>query len=159
VTLTFTVHQTAGLLPDYAFVDEVSAGSTNPDAWVQIGPSFHALPGSQVTIPITLGNQGRVPAAGAQLTLTLPAGLTFVSASISPTSTDPALTWNLGDLAAQSTATIWVTLQVDPTSPTFTSLNYTTILTLSAPELETTNNTANGVVHTDLQVYLPMIKK
>jgi len=53
------------------------SGPTYPDAWVHTGLPDFALPGSQVTVPIFLGNQGRVLAAGAQLTLALPAGLNF----------------------------------------------------------------------------------
>jgi hypothetical protein len=80
------------------------------------------------------------------------------SASIDPTTTDPALTWDPGNLAAQST-TFWVTFLIDPAVPTFTALPYSAALTLSSPELETANNTASGVVNTNLQVYLPMLKK
>ena len=159
VTLTFKVHANPGYKSGLAYLDEISVGTTCADAWVKSNPQTYAFSGRQITLPISLGNQARIPAQGAVFTLTLPAGLTFVSASIAPTTTDPALTWDLGDLAAQSTTTIWVTLQIDPTVPTFTALTYSATLTQSSPEVETANNTATGVVNTNLQVLLPVMMK
>ncbi len=160
VTLTFSANNLAGYPATGAYLDEVSLGPTNPDAWVSTRASVHALPGSQVTVPLTYGNQGRVPAAGSQLTLTLPAGLTFVSASIDPSSNAPYPTWALGDLPAQSApATLWVTLQVAATVPTLTPLAYSASILSTSTELETANNVSSGAIDPSRLVYLPILER
>jgi hypothetical protein len=78
---------------------------------------------------------------------------------VAPTATSPNLTWDLGDLPAQSgPTTLWVTLQVDAGAPPFTSLAGS--LAIAAPgELETANNTAPVTIFTSQQVFLPSLTR
>ncbi len=77
-----------------------------------------------VAVPLTLDvpvkftadvvNLGTLPATASQLTLTLPPKLTFKSSIPPPaTSTANSITWQLGDIAANASQTVAVTIALD----------------------------------------------
>lgn len=74
-------------------------------------------PGTLITLAIDAGNDGTAPAAGAQVTLTLPSGVSLVSAPGSvPGSSPPA--WSLGAIPPQSpSAPLSATVRVDDVLP------------------------------------------
>ena len=73
-----------------------------------------ALENETVTFTLAWKNNGPQDAVNAVLTDTLPAGLTFVSATPVPTSTvGQVLTWSLGDSAVGTSGTITVTATVN----------------------------------------------
>ncbi|MGH2537115.1 MAG: hypothetical protein ACRDHL_06955, partial [Candidatus Promineifilaceae bacterium] len=114
ITVSFQLEQEAGAPVAWAYLDEVSLGSTYPDLWVT-GADAAAVPGEQVTFEISYGNRGGAAASDGLITATLPADLTFVSASQPPISTSPSLVWDVGDLPAGSgPLTIAVTVAIDP---------------------------------------------
>jgi uncharacterized repeat protein (TIGR01451 family) len=94
---------------------------------------LQATPGvDQVVYTLRYANPTTVTIPSAVLTDTLPAGLTFVSASVPPTTTiGQTLTWNLGTLAASSTGTITVTAAVSAAT-SGTSVTNTATLTNGA---------------------------
>ncbi|MEW5985988.1 MAG: hypothetical protein AB1791_05090 [Chloroflexota bacterium] len=157
VTLQFELEQAAGEPLAWAYLDEVSLGTTYPDVWVAIDPTA-ALPGEQVVIPLHYGNRGAAPASAIRITNTLPAELTFVSASLPPVATSPNLVWEISDLPANSSFTIYVTATVSPAAPLWTNLTTTaSIVTDDSTELETANNAAAGVLYVGRLLYLPII--
>lgn len=107
------------------------------------------------------GNQGGAGASNVQITFTLPAGVTFVSASIPPASQSPARTWNVSNLAAKSgPSTITVTARVAADVPIPSTLNHSAGVQTSSTELETLNNTQP--VATFIQpflIYLPLVQR
>ncbi|MCI0576533.1 MAG: hypothetical protein L0332_06220 [Chloroflexi bacterium] len=157
VTLTFRLEQAANAPLAWAYLDEVSLGSTYPDLWVQ-GANAAALPGEQVTFLLTYGNRGGAAAGGTLITGTLPAGLTFVSASPPPVATSPNLVWNVGNLPAGSgPLTIAVTVMVNASVPPFTNLTIPFTIGQAGPELETANNSVAVIVFASRRIYLPLI--
>ncbi|MCI0398333.1 MAG: hypothetical protein L0322_25845 [Chloroflexi bacterium] len=158
VTVTFTLQQAAGAPTAWARVDEVTLGTGHPDLWVTLGDGL-GLPGEEITLTLTYGNQGGVPASGVHITQTLPAGLNFVSASLPPISTAP-LVWDVGSLPAGSgPLTILVRVQVAPAAPPLTTLTSPVTIAPTGPELETANNDGEGHVFVGRRLYLPVILK
>jgi uncharacterized repeat protein (TIGR01451 family) len=87
-----------------------------PDLAVQSDLDAAAMTvGQPVTFTMEVANAGNALAAGAAVTLTLPASVTLVSA-VPMTSTSSAghATWNLGNLAPDASRRITVTLALDP---------------------------------------------
>jgi uncharacterized repeat protein (TIGR01451 family) len=100
----------------------------------------------QVTFRVTATNNGPIPATGLQLTDLLPAGLAFVSASASGTSTYASATgiWNIGNLsnaAGSNVATLDVVARVTGSGPTIQNVARVT----SLDQFDTnSNNDADG---------------
>jgi uncharacterized repeat protein (TIGR01451 family)/MYXO-CTERM domain-containing protein len=84
-------------------------GQPNP-ALTMTGPPF--TNGSAVTFTISYTNPGPGSAIGAVLTDTLPAGLSFVSASAGAIVSGQTVSWNLGNLKAGASGTVTVTASV-----------------------------------------------
>ena len=161
VTLTFSLDGAAGYPYAWADLDEVTLGSANPDAWVT-GLRTAGLPGEQASFSIGYGNRGYTLGSSGIITVTLPASLTFVSASIDPlTSSITAtnvITWDLGDLPAGSGPSylvITVTLAAD--LPLGISLEIPVAIAPAAGELELVNNTSQVVLFIGRQVFLPVM--
>lgn len=158
IEVKFGLNQAANTNAAWAVVDEVTIGSTNPDVWVAKGDDT-AVPGSDVTHVISYGNRGGAAADDITLTYTLPADMSFVSASIPPVSTNP-LVWNLDDLPAKSEKyEIEVTVLVKSTAPGFTDLVSTAVISTTATEPELLNNQDTGNTFTAAYVYLPTIHR
>ncbi len=96
---------------DIAVDKRITSGSVNPNR------------DESVTFRVTATNNGPSAATGLQITDLLPAGLTFVSASASGTSTYTSTTgiWNIGNLsntAGSNVATLDITARVTAAGPT-----------------------------------------
>ncbi|HTP07693.1 MAG TPA: fibronectin type III domain-containing protein [Anaerolineae bacterium] len=158
ITVTFSLHQNAAGQPAWAYLDEVSLGSGHPDVWVQLANPPIARPGSTVVYQLNYGNQGGALASNVQLTATLPAQLTFVTASVPPSSTTSSLVWNLGDLPAQNGPnTILITATVTPTITGVTVVSSTVDIATTAAELEMANNTQQTSMTIKYNVFLPIV--
>jgi parallel beta-helix repeat protein len=95
--------------------------------------------GANLTLTDTVVNNGPSPSAGVTLTDTLPPSFTFVSATGGVTPAGNVLTFNLGTIAANATAT--VTIVVQPTVPgQFTN---TAQVTSTTTDLNPVNNSAS----------------
>jgi uncharacterized repeat protein (TIGR01451 family) len=157
VTVTFNVHQTEGLPPTWAYIDEVTVGSAYPDVWVGAG-DVAALPGEQTEFPITYGNRGGAPASDVRVTGTLPADLFFVAADPSPITTTPALAWDAHDLPAKSGPfSIVVTATMAPTATMWSNHTSTARIGSASTELELHNNEVRARVFVGRWVHLPIV--
>jgi uncharacterized repeat protein (TIGR01451 family) len=96
--------------------------------------------GDMVTLKVSMVNSGPVQATGAAATVTLPAGMTFVS-SDGGTSFDPTTgNWTPGTVAAQSTTTLTIKATVtDPAAQPVTA----TITHSDQADNNSANNSAN----------------
>lgn len=158
VTISLMLHQTAGRPVPQLYIDEVTLGSGHPDVWAGVN-TRPGLPNQQTQLTLTYGNQGGYPAGNSQLTLTLPPGLSFTSATTPPTAINgQTITWDLGSLPAGSgPATIIVTAHVASATPFFTNLTSQLTINTASTELETANNTATGHTFIAYLSYLPTI--
>lgn len=95
-------------------VNMISTGTRAPKPKVDITKTAPATaaPGDTITYTIRLTNTGQNTAYGIVLTETYPAGVTFVSASPSPTSGNNV--WSLGTLPVRGTITITITMRINP---------------------------------------------
>lgn len=156
VTLTFKLDQAQAAPVAWLYLDQVTLGSTYPDVWV-VGDYVNALPGEEARLTLTYSNRGGAAAVGVQLTYTLPANVSFVSANIPPITTSPPV-WNLGDLPAKGeSAVLELVVAVSPDAPSFADLLGTAVIGASTPELELVNNSAQTVIRTERHLYLPTL--
>lgn len=158
VSITFALQQGANAPLAWVYLDSVTVGSALPDVWVA-ATADSGLPGEQMTQTLIYGNRGGAVAAGTRLTYTLPAKLSFVSASIPPVSTSP-LVWDLGDLPAKSEPfALSVVVAISPTAVLFNTLSSTAVIHLPAGELEMLNNQATGQTFIGQRIFLPVVRR
>lgn len=101
-------------------------------------------PGSVITYTITVNNQGPSQATGVILTDTLPAGITYKSASASQGSyTSADGRWNVGTLDNGRNATLRISATVDSGSLGKTIVNAIEGLRSAIPDYNLSNNTAS----------------
>lgn len=158
VTVQFTLAQQANQPCSNAFVDEISLGTAQPDLWV-VAPSGAGTANRQLNLVLTYGNRGGVEAASANVTLQLPPELSLLSASPPPSATTPTLRWNLGNLPAFSQGGIALTLLLSGTTTYGDVLSTTSSITSDTGELETGNNSTQGLVFVGNLRYLPIIAR
>ncbi|MCL4559187.1 MAG: DUF11 domain-containing protein [Chloroflexi bacterium] len=112
----------------------------------------HVAPGTSLVVNLSYGNIGtETSPADTQIQVSLPAGLTFVSAvdqdgnPMPPTSIDgDLLTWDVGALPAGSCCRhIWVSALVSPDLIKGTTLTTTAQISSATVESNLTNNTAS----------------
>ena len=157
VTLSFVANQAAGAAPLQLLLDEVALGGAHPDLWVTKSGPAYAQPGGVVVYTLGYGNRGAAPAATAELTDTLPAGLSFLSADPPPSSVTPFLTWQLGNLAAHAGPfTVVLHAQAAPDLPLGTTLTNELAIGSATAELETLNNQAQAELSVGYAVFFPV---
>ncbi|MCA9978916.1 MAG: hypothetical protein KC413_24315, partial [Anaerolineales bacterium] len=106
------------------------------------------------------GNQGSVEASDVMVTATLPAEMTFVSASLPVTVTGNVLVWALGDLTAVSQApTLTFTVSISPEAPLMDSLSIPLAVGTSSPEADVANNVGAVATFIGHRVYLPVLMR
>jgi Tol biopolymer transport system component len=142
----------------WIYLDEISLGSAHPDLWAQIdSPARTALPGESVSFQADYGNRSSIPANSGVISLTLPSGLTFVSADPPPTSTSPTPVWQVGDLPGGSGPhTITITATVASEVPPFSTPAAGIEIRSASLELETANNVDEKNVLVARLFYLPV---
>jgi len=161
MTVTFNVHQAGGQPQAWAYLDEISLGSTYPDVWIaQNVSAVLALPGDVVRLGVVYGNRGNAPAGSVRLADVLGPGLSFVAADPPPSTVDLWPTWEVGDLPAGSGPwSIVVTATVAVTVPFPGQVTATATINTATPELETGNNAAQAEIAILGRLYLPLLVK
>lgn len=155
VELSFNLDQAANTNRAWGVVDEVTIGSTFPDVWVAREDDA-AFPGGEVRQIISYGNRGGAIAESVTLTYTLPVEMTFISASVPPSSVNP-LVWDLGTILAKGNVfEIEVVVRVASSAPGFSYLTNTAVIS-TTNELEILNNRVDADTYTAISSYLPMI--
>jgi hypothetical protein len=159
ISTTFNLEQAAQSPIATAYLDDVTVGSTYPDVWVAINDSSGGN-GQQIVHEISYGNRGGAIAQSGFITYTLPPGLSFISSSISPIATTPAVVWQIDELPAKGDPfVIEVVVMVKETAVPFTTLTSTVEITTDGTELEMLNNVAEGSTYIGRFIYLPFISK
>lgn len=161
VTLTFRVNEADGFVPVFCYLDEVSLGSTFTDvrALLRNVPAV-GLPGDQFTIQLEYGNQSAILAEDGRLTLTLPAGLELVSASLPPARDGADLVWELGDLPPTANLqSISLTMAMNDFAVHGEMMILQAVITTSSGEVETGNNTASAEIFVGVRINLPLVAK
>jgi uncharacterized repeat protein (TIGR01451 family) len=103
-----------------------------------------ADPGTQITFGATVQNNGPSDAQGTQLTMTLPAGVTFVQATGGGTHASGVVTWDLGTLspaAGQQAFSVDVNVDIAVAG---TSIEQSVAVTASTDDPTPGNNTATA---------------
>jgi uncharacterized repeat protein (TIGR01451 family) len=114
---------------------------TRPDVHVTKTGTATAPVGSSLSYTLNYGNSGNGTAANVSIVDTLPAGVSFVSASPAPASVSgQTLTWNLGNVAAGATGTI--TINTTVTSSAANSVTNNVTISTTTTEITTSNNTS-----------------
>jgi hypothetical protein len=129
--------------------------------WVDIsGGPYFALPGEQFNLQLNYGNRGSVLAASAAITVTLPAGLSFVDATVPPAIIGDQLVWQVGELPGKSGPnTITLTVEVDVDALLGQAVYSVAEIQTSASELEQLNNTSQAKTYLGHVVILPIIRR
>lgn len=157
ITLTFQLNQTANRPVAWVYVEEISLGTAAADLVVDIQDVI-VPPGETFQYALTYENAGGGAGEGVVLTNTLPAGITFISASIAPTVNGNTLIWNLGTIApASGPQTIVVTVQVDANMGGLITLAQNATIAAANDEHYLSNNTASGIIDIRIQICLPLI--
>jgi TolB protein len=161
ITITFTARQAANQAYLWAYLDDITVGSAHTDVWVNAHAGLPAvLPGEQLVYEITYGNRGAAGATGNVITHSLPAELTFVSASLPATIQGKDLVWQVSDLpAGASPFTIQVTATVQASVPLGSSILLPVQIATVSSELETGNNSATHSLFIGRLIFLPCITK
>jgi hypothetical protein len=159
VTLTLAAVQRAGDPLLRVDVDDVSLGSAAPDTWLAVDATRAAMPNEAVTVHLHYGNLSPdLLSPTATLTLTLPAGLTVNSISVTPTvQTAEHLIWQLGDLPADSSGTISLTVTVNGNVPLMSTITATAELRTPLAEPSWANNAQTWPLFIGRRAYLPAI--
>lgn len=158
ITLAFRLTQAAGDPRVSLGLDDVSLGSAYPDVKVVGLGDPTALPGEPVTFYLYPANQGSVLAEQVVMTATLPAELTFLSATVPVSVTGNLLVWNVGNITAVSAASPLVfTAMVDESTPLMTLLTVPFIVTTTTPEVEVGNNIGQLNLFVGHRAYLPVV--
>ncbi len=124
-------------------VFDAFGGTVKPVADLRITKTSSAAAvttGSNVTYTLTVTNLGPASSGGVVVTDTLPASLSYVSASPSPASVSgQVVTWNLGTLASGASTTLTVTAKANQGGIT---VQNTATVSATTPDPNMANNTA-----------------
>ncbi|HSJ53950.1 MAG TPA: hypothetical protein VLC52_09405, partial [Anaerolineae bacterium] len=151
---------------------------TGPDLYIEKQHSGgQAAPGEYITFTVEFGNANQGPwntSAGTHLTETLPAGMTFITATVpgdpgqpwQPETVDGnTVVWAWGGMGANDTRFFDLVVQIDPAANSGDALMNTIALGSDNPaqdlEYDDANNTASAtiVVESLYRIYLPMMFK
>lgn len=159
VSVTFQSHQVAGYPYVELALDEISLGSAYPDGWIDLAGPSSALPGEIITYTLHFGVRGGL-LPSTTLTVTLPAGLQWVNASLLPTQQANLLVWELGDLEATATPDpIQVSLRLAEATPPNAWLSLTASIGADTLDWETENNLSYARVFVGARLFLPLTRR
>ncbi len=161
ITLTFKLSENAGFPPASVLLDEVTLGAAHTDVWVELSEGAgYAQPGEQFTFQLDYGNRSGISALTNMITMTLPTGLNFISASESPEIIGNQLVWHRTELPPDSSsAPIFITVEVDQSAPLLQTVVTSAALTTTSPELEVLNNASQIETFLAYPMYLPVTQR
>lgn len=150
---TATTHSAGDGSPGDDSDTEIVTVTYVADTYVDKTCPASAPAGGQATYTIAFGNLGNGDATGVVITDTLPAGMTFDSSSLTPTSVaNGKVTWTIGGLAAKTDGTsITMTLDVNGSGPFTNKVD----IVATQTETSTTNNhdeCTTGLDYTDVGI-------
>ena len=130
---------------------------TDVEIWVEkTGSASPVTAGEAMTYSLTIYNDGPSAAENVVVTDTLPAEVTFVSASPTPDSGPNPLVWNLGTLTAGESRDILITVTVNAdVTAGFTNM---VIITTTTPGDDPSNNEDDWPVEVVLSADLGVVK-
>jgi uncharacterized repeat protein (TIGR01451 family) len=158
-TATVTENETDTNLANNTSTVQTPVIAETDVAIVKTATPSPATAGTQLTYTLTTTNNGPADATGVTVSDTMPAGVTFVSATPSQgsdTFANGVLTVNLGDLADGATATTTVLVNVG-TSTRGTITNTATV-TENETDTNLTNNTSTVQTPVNASVDLAIVK-
>ncbi|MCB8925846.1 MAG: PD40 domain-containing protein [Ardenticatenaceae bacterium] len=142
------------------YLDEISLGSAFTDIKVQVEGPREALQGEEIVLTVTYENGSSIDAEGSILTAVLPPQLTFLNASLPPSSQSPTLTWNIGDLPANSgPQSFTITARVKNSAQGLSNAVSTVNISTSSTELEVLNNVGESELLVGTRLYVPLIMR
>ena len=112
--------------------------------------------GTDLTYTIVVGNNGPSDATGVTVTDPVPAGTLFVSADGGGSESGGTVTWNVGTVAAAASATMHVTVHVNPGRTT--GLSNTASVSANEADPDVTNNDATQTTAVDTATDLSITK-
>ena len=161
-TVTIDVSYELGFSAPFngVYVDEITLGSAFTDIGVQVEGPREAQHGEEITFNVIYENSSSIVAEGVVLTAVLPPQLTFLNASLPPTSQSPTLTWNIGDLPANSgTQSFTITARVKNSAQGLSNAVTTVNISTSSTELEALNNSDQSELFVGARLFIPLITK
>lgn len=142
--------------------------STTTNAWapqagvdtlLNMSTLFGAAPGGTTAVGIPYANNGLTTAANPQITLTLPAGLTYLGASPNICTLGSSLVCDLPDLAFGDSGSLTVYLGLPDDAPIGSTWALQAVISSAGPEGYPADNSADATVFAGLQVFLPALMK
>ena len=154
----------AGNEPETTLTNNTSSVSTQINPLVDLAIVKTAAPspviaGNQLTYTLTASNNGPSDATGVSIADTLPAGVTYVSASSSQgtvSQTNGTVNVNLGSLAHGATATVTILVTVSPSARG--TITNTAVIAGNEPETTLANNTSSVSTQINPLVDLAIVK-
>ncbi len=132
---------------------------TDVDALVDFNAlRYGAKPGGTASVWLNYANHGVTSATNPVLTLSIPAGLTYLgNDQLDCTLVDTLLTCALPDLDFLAAGKFPVYIQIPSGTPIGTTYTLNATITSDGPEADETNNAADSIVFSAIQVSLPII--
>ncbi len=146
ITNTASVVSDADLNPTNDTATVNTSVQVAADLEIQKQGPANPVPGQDATYTLTVTNRGPGGATGVVVTDALPSGTTFVSATAGGTVSSGTVTWNVGNLAANATASLQLVVRVGPALTG--SLTNTATVAADQPDTVAANNssTATGTL-------------
>ena len=142
----------------------VTTNSWSPAAGIDLVGAFSSglyggAPGGLAMLTLQYSNIGAGTAESPELTLTLPAGLTYVgdTSGVTPDLVDSTVVWQLPEMAFGSSEDFVVYLAVDGATPVPSFFDVSLELTSEGVDVNPEDNTDTAQVMVGPQIFLPLL--
>ncbi|MBN2148287.1 MAG: DUF11 domain-containing protein [Anaerolineales bacterium] len=130
------------------------------DVYVQAPIQPGGSPGESASLAIRVGNQGGGAASQVQLTASLDASLTYLSATPAPTNINgQMLTWELADLPGGAVQSVYLQVSLPGGVELGTLYPVTLSITCSEDDIYEGNNTQTSQVMAAIPSFLPLVQR
>ena len=160
---TFNRATVTGDEPESSLANNVTVNSTTTRQAADLGivktAPASVIPGNALAWTLTVTNNGPAASNGAQVTDTLPAGVTFVSASPGCALAAGKVTCTLGLLSVGNTAAFTINVTVnDPYTGALPLSNTATVAVVNEIDIVSGNNSSNATTNVTPQADLAVVK-